>query len=144
MADQVIRNYKKPVGTSSKDSKADIAKAKFKQAQKEGNVQKNEIPFGPGGIAKVAGKVIAKVVGKEIGKEATAAVPSKIVTKGASYGVEKTSKGEIKLTTDSGNTVTFPKGVSGPKVAGRMQEGQTLFGDKGLANSMRAKTGRTK
>ena len=61
MADQIIRNYKKPVGTSSKNSKADIAKARFKQAQKEGNVQKNEVPFGPGGVAKAAGKVIAKV-----------------------------------------------------------------------------------
>ena len=61
MADQVIRNYKKPVGTSSKDSKADIARAKFKQAQKEGNVQKNEVPFGPGGVAKAAGKIVAKV-----------------------------------------------------------------------------------
>ena len=88
MADQVIRNYKKPVGGFSKDSKADVAKAKFKQAQKEGKVEvlKNEVPFGPGGVAKAAVK-IAKAV-KEVKEAAAAKAAAKKLTAQNSIAVK--------------------------------------------------------
>ena len=106
--------------------------------------------YNPNKVGKVVG--IAKKASKAVkGAQASkvpAALPSKIVTKGATYSVSKTPTGKVKLTTSTGNTVTFPKGTSAQKIATRMQEGQKLFGDgmgkKSISTSLRGKIGRAK
>ena len=131
------------------NDKKTIAKEKLKADMKSGKMKRTESGMTGAMVAKVAGKVISKVVSKAAKKTATA-VPSKIVVKGGSgskpisYQVNKTPTGKIKLTTRGGNTVTFPKGTTAPKIATRMQEGNTLFGNKGVTSSLRGKTGRTK
>lgn len=90
---------------------------------------------------KAATKTSKAVKGAQASKAAVA-LPSKIVTKGATYNVSKTATGKVRLTTNSGNVVTFPKGTTAQQIATKMQEGKTLFTpmkNKGIAESMGGK-----
>ena len=65
--------------------------------------------------------------------------PSYIKIKGAKYEIKKTATGKIKLTTQTGNVVTFPKGTNPNVIASRLSSGETMFGNKGIANKMGTK-----
>jgi hypothetical protein len=131
---------KRPTGAYPKSSKKANAKRVFEAGVKSGKVKSVEAGMTGAMVAKAAGKVISKVVSKKT----ASALPSKIVNKKTSYKVQQTASGKIKLITESGNTVTFPKGTTAQQIATKMQEGKTLFGPKSITDSMRGKTGRIK
>jgi hypothetical protein len=83
-----------------------------------------------------------KKVKRNVVSKVPAAVPSKISIKGTSYKVNQTATGKIRLTAPSGNTVTFPKGVTSGQIAAQMSQGKTLFGD--IAGKLGGKTGKPK
>ncbi len=88
--------------------------------------------YNPNKVGKVvkAVKAVSKASKATKGAQASkvaAALPSKIVTKGTTYSVSKTATGKVRLTTDTGNVVTFPKGTTAQQIATKMQEGKTLF-----------------
>ncbi len=68
--------------------------------------------------------------------------PSYIKVGGTKYTVAKTPTGKIKITTPTGNTATFPKGTSIGKIGADLQSGKTMFGNKGIVTTNKAKLGR--
>ena len=106
---------KKPAGAFTKDSKKKIAQAKLKESIKKGNVQKNEVPFGPGGAAKAAVKIV-KVV-KDAKKAAAAkAAAKKLADKNSITGAKSTRKYQSMLDERLDNK--FWSDLGKPKVPG--------------------------
>ena len=80
----------------------------------------------------------AKSTGAPAAKTSTA-TPAYIKIKGAKYDIAKTATGKIKVTTPTGNVVTFPKGTNIGAIGSRLQSGETMFGDKSIKEKMGGK-----
>lgn len=84
---------------------------------------------------KAKGAPVAKTAKQQV-------MPSYIKVKDNKYSVSKTASGKIKITTTTGNTATFPKGTSIGKISADLQSGKTMFGQKGISTTAKAKLGR--
>jgi len=71
-------------------------------------------------------------------------LPSYIKVQGVKYDVKKTATGKIKVTTPTGNVVTFPKGTNVGAIGSRLQSGETMFGEKSISKKMGAKVTKPK
>lgn len=80
----------------------------------------------------------AKSTGAPVAKK-SGPTPSYIKVGNTKYTVQKTVTGKIKVTTTTGNTLTFPKGTNPGAIASRLQSGETMFGDKSVSSKMNAK-----
>ncbi len=80
----------------------------------------------------------AKTTGAPVAKT-TSPTPAYIKVKGVKYDITKTATGKIKVTTPTGNVVTFPKGTNPGVIGSKLQSGETMFGDKSISRKMGAK-----
>ena len=67
----------------------------------------------------------AKSTGAPVAKTSSP-LPSYIKVKGGKYDITKTATGKIKVTNQTGGTVTFPKGTNINAIASRLQSGERM------------------
>jgi hypothetical protein len=85
----------------------------------------------------------AKSTGAPVAKTSSP-TPAYIKVEGVKYDVTKTATGKIKVTTPTGNVVTFPKGTNVGVIGSRLQSGGTMFGNKSISQKMNAKVTKPK